>query len=166
MPDDLTEETLAALYPASQPGLVRGLCSRFHLAPEEAEDLVQEAWLATILALRDGLRLPESAAQGWLWRVTRNRAIDHLRHVVVVPMVALESIPEPEVEDVAAEVEMRQLIRDALSALSPSQRQAVLGVWAGYSIAELAQATRVSLSSIRQHLWKAHRAAHKRQEAA
>jgi RNA polymerase sigma-70 factor (ECF subfamily) len=55
---------------------LRGTALRMLRAAEDAEDVVQEAFLAYH---RHGMALPENEAGAWLHRVVVNRALDRLR---------------------------------------------------------------------------------------
>jgi RNA polymerase sigma-70 factor, ECF subfamily len=123
-----------------------------------AEDTVQECFLkvwnsaASFDAQRGSLR-------AWLLTLVRNRAIDKLRGrrsraareidlAAVEPLPALRGGSDPW-EEVAFAAE-QQAVSDALSRLPAEQRQAVeLAYYGGYSQREIAEMTRVPLSTVK-----------------
>ena len=62
-------------------GSLYGTALRFLRRPEEAEDVVQDAFLVYHRSVeRDGLRLAQPDAVAWVRRVVINRCLDRLRH--------------------------------------------------------------------------------------
>jgi RNA polymerase sigma factor (sigma-70 family) len=62
-------------------GSLYGTALRFLRRPEEAEDVVQDAFLVYHRSVaRDGLALREPDAVAWVRRVVVNRCLDRLRH--------------------------------------------------------------------------------------
>ena len=124
--------------------------------PGRAEDVVQEVFLKlwTSAASFDPAR---GSLRAWLLTSVRNRAIDYLR--VRGAAVREERPLESEVpasgrgSDPWREVSLsleRQAIREALASLPPEQRQAVeLAYWGGYSYREIAELSRVPLSTVK-----------------
>jgi RNA polymerase sigma-70 factor (ECF subfamily) len=84
--EDGDEDAFRLLYRAVQPHLLRYLRV---LVGDEAEDVASEAWLqiardlATFRGDLDGFR-------GWAATISRNRAMDHLRHQQRRPVSAAE----------------------------------------------------------------------------
>lgn len=123
-----------------------------------AEDIVQEAFLklwnnaATFDASRGSLRT-------WLLTSVRNRAIDQLRGRGAherreIDLETVESLAAPEGasdpwHEVSAALE-RDAVRDALARLPVEQRQAVeLAFYGGYTYREIAEISRVPLSTVK-----------------
>jgi len=70
-------EQLATLY---EPRVRRWLHRHFDLQAEDAEDVVQEVFSVVLAKLADFRRdQPGDSFRGWLWTVTRSKAIDLLR---------------------------------------------------------------------------------------
>lgn len=91
-----TEPDMARLYRTYAPGLLRYV--RMHLtAPEDAEDLVVEVFLAALEQAKFAA-LAENAQQLWLWRVTRNKVIDAYRRAKTRQIAALDQVAEDLVE--------------------------------------------------------------------
>lgn len=121
-----------------------------------AEDVVQEAFLkvwrsvATFDAQRGSLR-------GWLLAGVRNRAIDSLRGRGAHEQAEVELQPEVEASgsgfdpwrEVSRSLE-RAAIQEALASLPAEQRQAIeLAYYGGYSYSEIAEMSRVPLSTVK-----------------
>jgi RNA polymerase sigma-70 factor (ECF subfamily) len=84
---------------------VYGWCRRAGLQPHEAEDVVQQVWLAVARNLGSFRRdLPGQSFRGWLWRIAENKLRDHWRGRTSQPRAAggtsaqqrLLQTPEPE----------------------------------------------------------------------
>jgi RNA polymerase sigma factor (sigma-70 family) len=91
------EPEMARLYRNYAPGLLRYV--RLHLhAPEDAEDLVVEVFLAALQHAQFGA-LSEDAKQLWLWRVTRNKVIDVYRRAKIRQIAPLDHVAEDLVEN-------------------------------------------------------------------
>jgi len=121
-----------------------------------AEDVVQEAFLkvwrsaARFDAQRGSLR-------GWLLACVRNRAIDSLRGRGAHEQAELELQPELVAtgsgsdpwREVSRSLE-RSAIQEALSSLPAEQRQAIeLAYYGGYTYSEIAEMSRVPLSTVK-----------------
>jgi RNA polymerase sigma-70 factor, ECF subfamily len=123
-----------------------------------AEDTVQECFLKVwnTAAAFDPER---GSLRTWLLTLVRNRAIDKLRGrrsraareidlAAIEPMPAARSGSDPW-EEVAFATE-QQAVSDALARLPAEQRQAVeLAYYGGYSHREIAQMTKVPLSTVK-----------------
>ena len=92
------------------------------LAPSDAEDAWSETFLAALQAY-PRLR-PDSNVQGWLVTIAHRKSIDQLRGA------ARRARPAGDLPDVATTdplpVDAGAELRDALDALPPKQRQAVI----------------------------------------
>lgn len=83
-------------------GSLYGTALRFLRRPEEAEDVVQDAFLVYHRSVeQDGLRLRQPDAVAWIRRVIVNRCLDRLRHgkrwqmSEVDDSVGLTAMPRP-----------------------------------------------------------------------
>lgn len=139
----------------------------------EAEDIVQDAWMAAWRAL--GTFRGEAAVSTWLYRVVTNTALAHLRKNR--PVVSLDTVLDTQQEDdkegaIAASTAFgdhtgdpeRHALRDeqvsavlrAINALEPSQRlPLVLRELEGLSYEEIAVALDVSVPALRSRLHRA-----------
>ncbi|HEY4098550.1 MAG TPA: sigma-70 family RNA polymerase sigma factor, partial [Baekduia sp.] len=125
----------------------------------DAEDVVQEAMVRAVRALRNGSR-PE-ATGAWLHRITRNCALDltaaRRRH----PVVELVDHADPAAEDAQAAVERRLGVRGLVAdvgALPRTQRSAlVLRELEGRSYADIADELDVTVPAVKSLLVRARR---------
>src|SRR5690242_12370421 len=74
----LTSAEFEALIEAIRPELHR-YASRMTGSVIDGEDVVQEALIKAYAALEEGLLPHDTNVRGWLFRITHNKAIDHLR---------------------------------------------------------------------------------------
>ncbi len=128
-------------------------CRRM-LTPTEAEDAVQEAFLAAFRTIdRTG---PDLRLGGWLFRIAHNAALGILRRrISTAPVEELPLVTES-ADDT---VERRQQLRDTLEAISnlpEAERRALIArVLAGSGHREIATALGRSEGSVRQLLHRA-----------
>lgn len=122
-----------------------------------AADLTQEVFL--LVWRSAGAYQPGGSARGWLLRLTRNRAIDELRRDQRRPQAA----PTPahgwhtlSVPPGQADAVERQAIRDAIAALPPEQREALLlAFFHGLSHQDIATRLRTPLGTIKARIRRA-----------
>ncbi|WP_165988173.1 sigma-70 family RNA polymerase sigma factor [Streptomyces sp. YIM 98790] len=125
-----------------------------------AEDVVQEA-LVRVWLTQARTPLPADRVAPWLHRVARNLAVDAHRRDRSVPMGMLppELLQRADGTDVADTVATRQVVRRALSRLSPEHRDAVVTVLLhDLSGAEAARALGVPAGTVKSRLHYALRA--------
>lgn len=136
----------------------------------DAEDVAQEVFLGVARGLQ-GFR-GTASLRSWLYRVTVNRAIDHLRRRGRRPAVRLpsgdvaqqprdefgaspSSTPDP--MDRAASLDKAAAVRDALGVLSPKLRAVlVLRYFEGLSYEELSEVLDCSMGTVKSRLFRAH----------
>lgn len=138
------------------PGSLMALALRLLGRASEAEDVVQESFVAL---WRQAERLdPAQSVRGYLLRIVHNKAVDRLRRqgrrreVVLEGAAQVQSnLGEPEVE--AERRSDRDLVRDALATLPAEQRQAVeLAYFGGLSINDVATETRAPVGTVKSRL--------------
>jgi RNA polymerase sigma factor (sigma-70 family) len=98
------------------------------VGPVDAEDAWSDTFLAALRAYPD-LR-PDSNVRGWLVTIAHNKAIDVLRRRRRFPVPSAD-VPEPGPKSIdgvafAAQPAVDDRLRDALNALPPKQRSAVI----------------------------------------
>ena len=104
-------------------------CRRMLRSPEDAEDVLQEVLANAYRAMLADQR--EIQLRPWLYRIARNRCLNHLQRIRAVPeeQERLERIPTPDAavthERVQNREEFRQMLGD-LQGLPDSQRRALL----------------------------------------
>jgi RNA polymerase sigma-70 factor, ECF subfamily len=127
--------------------------------PADAEDVVQDAWIAAWRGL-PGYR-SEAAPGTWLYRVVTNAALAHLRRRR--PAVGLDQADSPDMvdpgpgpEDAAEAAEDAAAVHRALARLDPGQRAAVvLREFEGLSYEEVAEVLDTTVASVRSRLHRA-----------
>ena len=148
------DQTFEQAYRAHFPLLHRR--SRRWLPADEAEDLVQEAFLRA-WAHHPG-RAPEIP---WLLTVIRNLAIDRSRRKHADPVADMELLDTPHEDGPDAQVvalEERRAVRRALKHLTESQRRALgLREWAGMSNRQIAESLGTTVPSVESLLVRGRR---------
>ena len=142
---------------------VYGLALRMCGNPEDAADAAQEAFLAAWKGLPRFRG--EAGFSTWLYRLTSNAAIDHLRRVkrqrgeVSLDgggpgLDAVDDAPSPQAQ--AEETERREAVAEGLSMLSEDHRQALLlRELRGLSYEEIASELRVDLGTVKSRISRA-----------
>jgi RNA polymerase sigma factor (sigma-70 family) len=120
--DDAIEQAYVLLAPT-----VLGYLRRV-VSPADAEDVLQRTFL-DVWRCRDQYDVSRSLA-GWVMGIARHRAADQLRARQPEPVA---DVPEDSaavtVDDLAERFTRSQQIRDALTAISPEQRQVIMLVY-------------------------------------
>ena len=142
---------------------VYGLALRMCGNPEDDADAAQEAFLAAWKGLPRFRG--EAGFSTWLYRLTSNAAIDHLRRVkrqrgeVSLDgggpgLDAVDDAPSPQAQ--AEETELREAVAEGLSMLSEDHRQALLlRELRGLSYEEIASELRVDLGTVKSRISRA-----------
>jgi RNA polymerase sigma-70 factor, ECF subfamily len=123
--------------------LVYGMACRVIAEPHLAEEVAQDTFLA--LWRRPGAFDPQRGSlQSFLMGVARNKAIDRVRKEESLKRTAqslqVEAERAPRMDEPEVGIEERHEIRDALAALSPVQREAlVLAYFGGRTYREVAE---------------------------
>jgi RNA polymerase sigma-70 factor (ECF subfamily) len=120
---------VAALFRDLHPRLLRYLRAR---APEVADDLASEVWLAAARGL-PGFEGDEPAFRAWMFTIARRQVIGHWRkagrrRTDPAPREAFESRPARDEPDavVLADLSAQEAVDALTSALSPDQAEVVL----------------------------------------
>ena len=144
-----------------------GLCSfadRMLSSPHLAEEVVQSVFLRLWTSRRT---LPAlGSVRAYLYKATRNAALDHLKHAALEDQWAAATAAEgdqagsePEVEALATERERSDALFRAIELLSPRARQAVVLRWLrGMTYPEVADALGISVKGVEIHVTRALRA--------
>lgn len=164
---------VAALYERYTPRFLRHFTRHYGFSPEEAEDIVQDAFVNFVRASKTAREV--TAVNAWLWRIAMNCANDALRRqratrsvtthdtlealqeerdIAEHTAVSQGSLPEPELVDC-----VRRAFQD-FAAAHPERAQAlILVAFEGWTAQELAAylgrtygATREYVSQCRTHL--------------
>src|SRR5262245_19860980 len=151
VPPTLTPAEFEALVNDIRPELHR-YASRMTGSAIDGEDVVQEALVKAYASL--SLLTHQTNVRGWLFRITHNKAIDHLRHARNEPLELLDEYPMTEEPDLP--LEEKELATIALSVflkLAPRQRSCViLKDVLGYSLAEISELLNATVPEIKATL--------------
>ncbi|HEV7494238.1 sigma-70 family RNA polymerase sigma factor [Baekduia sp.] len=165
----MTDETLVGLIAAGSDDAFAALDARYRRrlvrfahgfvpgGTADAEDVVQDAMVRAVRALRNGSR--PDAVGGWLHRITRNCALDLTASRRRHPVIELVDYVHPPAEDAQAAVErslgVRGLVSD-VSQLPPTQRSAlVLRELEGRSYADIADELDTTVPAVKSLLVRA-----------
>ena len=150
-------EAFDALFRTWYAPLVRaaeGVVRERAVAEELVQDVLLELWRRRTQLASDG------TAQAYLFRSTRNRALNHLRHQLVAQRGAVHAAP-PESRDAAAPSELvageiDQAVKRALEELTPRCREVFeLSRTHGLRYAEIAQTLGVSVKAVEAQMGRA-----------
>ncbi|WP_206440018.1 sigma-70 family RNA polymerase sigma factor [Streptomyces scabichelini] len=137
---DDCEEFVRALYHHHATPLMRYAARLLGGDWHKAEDLLQEAtaraWLRFASASTDPVSI-----RPWLFTVVRNLAMDHHRAQAIRPSEtqAVENL-DLSVDDAVERILTTQIVLDALSLLTPAQREVLsLTYYRGYSVVQAAE---------------------------
>ena len=123
------EAAFREIYRSIQPGLLRYLRG---LVADDAEDVASETWgqVARDLA---GFRGDDQGFRGWVARIGRNRALDHLRYLRRRPVAGATSVDDlvdsagpDDTAGSALEVVSTESAIAMIAGLPPDQAEAVL----------------------------------------
>jgi RNA polymerase sigma-70 factor, ECF subfamily len=164
----LSDEALLSLVAASDDDALAELYDRFgrvayglalRILRDEAlaQDAVQEAFLG-VWRSADRFLAERAKASTWILTLVHRRAVDLVRREDRRRGEPLESAPEPAApgttEDEATLGFQRRLVQEALSQLSPEQRQALeLGYYGGLTQSELADQLGQPLGTIKSRMF-------------
>lgn len=148
-------ETMAQLYDIYG-GMAYGLARSTLGATTDAEDVVQEAFIAL---WRQASRLdPARGIKSYLLTIVHNKAIDRLRHRSRLAESDIEEVgplrsPAANPEDIALQMQDREMVREALNGLSPEQRETVeLTYFRGLTTVEAATRMQVPVGTVKSRL--------------
>ena len=145
------------------------LALRMCANPEDARDVAQEAFLSAWKGLPSFRG--EAGFATWLYRLTSNAAIDHLRKVrrqrgevsledEAVALTAASGGPGPQEE--AEGAELREAVSEAMGRLSDGHRQVlVLREMQDLSYEEISQVLEVDLGTVKSRISRARNALRK-----
>jgi RNA polymerase sigma-70 factor (ECF subfamily) len=123
-----------------------------------AEDIVADTF-ERVLRYRARFDPRRSSEKTWIYSIALNLVRDHARHEAVVARVAQSDralIATPLAADVLGDVEDRDLIRRALAALTPEEREAIaLRYGADLTLPEIAKVTKQRLSTVEGRVYRA-----------
>jgi RNA polymerase sigma-70 factor (ECF subfamily) len=143
---------------------VYNLCLRMLGSPQSAEDATQEAFIAAFKAM-SGFR--GEAFRAWLFRIAANSCYDEMRRRRSRQASSLDEphgegeraidVPSSRAtpEEIAEQRELAELLGQALSAIHPDQRIAlILCDVQGFDYAEIAQVLGISLGTVKSRIFR------------
>ncbi len=162
------DEKLIAMARAGNPGAFEavvdryqgrllGFCRQMLGSTEDAEDVLQEVFVNAYRAMLADER--EINLRPWLYRIARNRCLNHLRKPTADAQESMDMVPAVEATSTAEKVhnreEFRQLLTD-VGKLPETQRTALLlREMDAMSYEEIAQAMETSVPSVKSLLVRA-----------
>jgi RNA polymerase sigma factor (sigma-70 family) len=138
-------------------GRLLGFCRQMLGSTEDAEDVLQEVFVNAYRAMLADER--EINLRPWLYRIARNRCLNHLRKPTADAQESMDMVPTVEAASTAEKVhnreEFRQLLAD-VGKLPETQRSALLlREMDAMSYEEIAQAMETSVPSVKSLLVRA-----------
>jgi RNA polymerase sigma factor (sigma-70 family) len=138
-------------------GRLLGFCRQMLGSTEDAEDVLQEVFVNAYRAMLADER--EINLRPWLYRIARNRCLNHLRKPTADAQESMDLVPAVEAASTAEKVhnreEFRQLLTD-VGKLPETQRSALLlREMDAMSYEEIAQAMETSVPSVKSLLVRA-----------
>ncbi len=138
-------------------GRLLGFCRQMLGSTEDAEDVLQEVFVNAYRAMLADER--EINLRPWLYRIARNRCLNHLRKPTADAQESMDMVPAVEAASTAERVynreEFRQLLGDVRK-LPETQRSALLlREMDALSYEEIAQAMETSVPSVKSLLVRA-----------
>ena len=138
-------------------GRLLGFCRQMLNSTEDAEDVLQEVFVNAYRAMLADER--EINLRPWLYRIARNRCLNHLRKPTADAQESMDMVPTVEAASTAEKVhnreEFRQLLTD-VSKLPETQRSALLlREMDALSYEEIAHAMDTSVPSVKSLLVRA-----------
>ena len=138
-------------------GRLLGFCRQMLGSTEDAEDVLQEVFVNAYRAMLADER--EINLRPWLYRIARNRCLNHLRKPTADAQESMDMVPIVEAASTAEKVhnreEFRQLLTD-VSKLPETQRSALLlREMDAMSYEEIAAAMETSVPSVKSLLVRA-----------
>jgi RNA polymerase sigma factor (sigma-70 family) len=138
-------------------GRLLGFCRQMLGSTEDAEDILQEVFVNAYRAMLADER--EINLRPWLYRIARNRCLNHLRKPTADAQESMDMVPEVEAASTAEKVhnreEFRQIISD-VNKLPETQRSALLlREMEALSYEEIATAMDTTVPSVKSLLVRA-----------
>jgi RNA polymerase sigma factor (sigma-70 family) len=151
------DEDAFAVLTARYEGRLLWFCRQILRSKEDAEDALQDVFIAAFNAIRADDR--EIALRPWLYRIARNRCINHLRRATAVDTDSMDDHHADHgrtvVDKVVSRQRFRQLVVD-VQALPDAQRTALLLCEVdGFSYDRIALAMGTTVPSVKSLLVRA-----------
>ena len=101
-------------------------CQHMLRSREDAEDVLQEVYVAALRAIRADDRPIQ--VKPWLYKIARNRCLNHIRRPSAVPVESMDSLQRASGESAAEAVAGRERLREIVADVHelPEQQRAAL----------------------------------------
>ena len=106
-------------------GRLLGFCRQMLGSTEDAEDVLQEVFVNAYRAMLADER--EINLRPWLYRIARNRCLNHLRKPTADAQESMDMVPAVEASSTAEKVHNREEFRQLLSRRQQTSRDPALG---------------------------------------
>lgn len=132
-------------------GMVRGVLFRMLGSKEDVDELAQEVFIKAWKSF--GQFNNQSNVKTWIYRITVNTALDHLRKQKLKGLLSLASNAQVEPTTLGSNLEMAQLIQVGLQRLSNKHRVVfILYYFEELTIDEISKALKLSAGTIKSRL--------------
>jgi RNA polymerase sigma-70 factor (ECF subfamily) len=147
------EREITEMFDQYRPPLLRYLSS-FGLGAADAEEVVQETFLALFLHLRQGK--PRTNLQAWIFRVAHNQGLKRCQAIRRGPLARLDDSPwadpGPNPEQAAARRQRQARLLAVVRALSEQDRRCLILRAEGLRYREITEVLGMSLGAVAQSL--------------
>jgi RNA polymerase sigma factor (sigma-70 family) len=138
-------------------GRLLGFCQHMLRSREDAEDVLQEVYVAALRAMRGDERTIQ--VKPWFYKIARNRCLNHMRRRIDVPVESMDSFErgagESALEAVAGRERLREIVGDVHS-LPEQQRSAlILREFDALSYKQIAEALDTTVPAVKSLLVRA-----------
>jgi RNA polymerase sigma factor (sigma-70 family) len=138
-------------------GRLLAFCQHMLRSREDAEDVLQEVYMAALRAMRADERPIQ--VKPWLYKIARNRCLNHLRRPVPVAVESMDSFERSSGESAADAVADREHLReivDDVHSLPETQRSAlILREFDALSYQQIAEAMDTTVPAVKSLLVRA-----------
>ena len=138
-------------------GRLLGFCQHMLRSREDAEDVLQEVYVAALRAMRGDERPIQ--VKPWFYKIARNRCLNHMRRRNDIPVESMDSFErgsgESAADAVAGKERLREIVAD-VHELPEQQRSAlILREFDALSYQQIAQAMDTTVPAVKSLLVRA-----------
>lgn len=157
--EERDREAFASLFRIYAPRLKAYLMHR-GIGADVAEDLVQETML-TLWRKADSYRRDRASVATWMFRIARNRSIDHLRRARVARLdpddpCFVPGHDDERSDDLIQRQQRSRSLHSELRALPAAQQQVLVAAYFQHrTLAEIAEACSVPLGTVKSRMRRA-----------
>jgi RNA polymerase sigma factor (sigma-70 family) len=138
-------------------GRLLRFCRHMLRSREDGEDVLQEVWIAALRAMRGDDRPLQ--VKPWLYKIARNRCLNHLRRPTPVGVESLDGLEQGAVESAAEAVAGRERLREIVAdvhSLPEAQRTAlILREFDALPYVQIAEAMETTVPAVKSLLVRA-----------